>query len=44
MKHLTRLLETLIKHGHAEALLVLAAVLIGGVTSLLGLALLLTLT
>lgn len=39
MKHLTRLLTTLITHGHAEALLVLVAVTIGGAIATLGLAL-----
>lgn len=44
MKHLTRLLTTLITHGHGEALLLLTAVALGGGIATLGLALTLWLT
>lgn len=39
MKHIARIITTLITHGHAEALLVLVAVALGGVLATLGLAL-----
>lgn len=44
MKHLTRLLTTLITHGHGDALLLLTAVALGGGIATLGLALTLWLT
>lgn len=39
MKHIARIITTLITHGHAEALLVLVAVTLGGAIATLGLAL-----
>lgn len=39
MKHIARIITTLITHGHAEALLALVAVTIGGAIATLGLAL-----